>query len=185
MTSPPEATGGRGGRAAAAAANSSTAGSTSRTIRGRHATPAEAGRRCGTGTLSTSGPSALNSILNCSCSSHALSSAARGTPPPAQLLAPAMPASPSVAPTRPGTCWERVIGSTQQCHAAIVVFSAALVARSSQQPGSYGGRSGGAIWYFDIPSPNTSNTTLFSVLWPPSIALWGSLVPPYIPWWCD
>ena len=36
----------------------------------------------------------------------------------------------------------------------------------------------GGIWYFDIPSPNT---TVFSlhVLWPPSIALWGSLVPPY------
>jgi hypothetical protein len=31
-------------------------------------------------------------------------------------------------------------------------------------------------WYFDIPSPNT---TVSSVLWPPSIALWGSLVPPY------
>jgi hypothetical protein len=41
----------------------------------------------------------------------------------------------------------------------------------------YGGRSGGVFaWYFDIPSPNT---TVFSVLWPPSIALWGSLVPPY------
>ena len=34
----------------------------------------------------------------------------------------------------------------------------------------------GGIWYFDIPSPNT---TVSSVLWPPSIALWGSLVPPY------
>ena len=34
----------------------------------------------------------------------------------------------------------------------------------------------GGICYFDIPSPNT---TVFSVLWPPSIALWGSLVPPY------
>jgi hypothetical protein len=36
----------------------------------------------------------------------------------------------------------------------------------------------GGILYFDIPSPNT---TVFSVLdlWPPSIALWGSLVPPY------
>jgi hypothetical protein len=33
----------------------------------------------------------------------------------------------------------------------------------------------GGIWYFDIPSPNT---TVFSILWPPSIALWGSLVPP-------
>jgi hypothetical protein len=32
------------------------------------------------------------------------------------------------------------------------------------------------IWYFDTDSPNT---TVFSVLWPPSIALWGSLVPPY------
>jgi hypothetical protein len=31
----------------------------------------------------------------------------------------------------------------------------------------------GGIWYFDIPSPNT---TVFSVLWPPSIALWGSLL---------
>jgi hypothetical protein len=36
----------------------------------------------------------------------------------------------------------------------------------------------GGIWYFDIPSPNT---TLFSVLWPPSIALWGPWCPP-IPW---
>jgi hypothetical protein len=36
----------------------------------------------------------------------------------------------------------------------------------------------GGIWYFDIPSPNT---TVFSVLWPPSIAMWGSLVPPYTP----
>jgi hypothetical protein len=34
----------------------------------------------------------------------------------------------------------------------------------------------GGIWYFDIPPPNT---TVFSVLWPRSIALWGSLVPPY------
>jgi hypothetical protein len=34
----------------------------------------------------------------------------------------------------------------------------------------------GGIWYFDIPSPNT---TVFSVLRPLSIALWGSLVPPY------
>jgi hypothetical protein len=34
----------------------------------------------------------------------------------------------------------------------------------------------GGIWYFDITSPNN---TVFSVLWPPSIALWGSLVPPY------
>ena len=34
----------------------------------------------------------------------------------------------------------------------------------------------GGIWYLDIPSPNT---TVFSVLWPPSIALWGSLVLPY------
>ena len=34
----------------------------------------------------------------------------------------------------------------------------------------------GGYWYFDIiPSPNT---TVFGVLWPPSIALWGSLVPP-------
>jgi hypothetical protein len=29
---------------------------------------------------------------------------------------------------------------------------------------------------FEIPSPNT---TVFSVLWPPSIAAWGSLVFPY------
>jgi hypothetical protein len=36
----------------------------------------------------------------------------------------------------------------------------------------------GGISYFDIPSP-TSNTNIFRVLWPPSIALWGSLVPPY------
>jgi hypothetical protein len=28
------------------------------------------------------------------------------------------------------------------------------------------------------------NTTVFSVLWPPSIALWGSLVS-RIAWWCD
>ena len=41
---------------------------------------------------------------------------------------------------------------------------------------SYGGRSKGGIWYSDIPSPNT---TVFSVLWPPSVALWGSLVLPY------
>ena len=40
----------------------------------------------------------------------------------------------------------------------------------------YGGRSMGGIWYFDIPSPNT---TVFSALWPHSIALWGSSVPPY------
>ena len=32
------------------------------------------------------------------------------------------------------------------------------------------------IWYFEIPSPNT---TVFSVLWPPSSALWWSLVPPH------
>jgi hypothetical protein len=41
--------------------------------------------------------------------------------------------------------------------------------------GSYGGQSRGCIWYFEIPSPNT---TVFGILWPPSIALWGSLVPP-------
>jgi hypothetical protein len=34
----------------------------------------------------------------------------------------------------------------------------------------------GGIWYFGIPSPNT---TVVSVLWPPSIVLWRSLVPPY------
>jgi hypothetical protein len=36
------------------------------------------------------------------------------------------------------------------------------------------------IWDFEIPSPNT---TVFSVLWPPSIALWGPWCSP-IPWWC-
>ena len=155
MTSPPEATGGRGGRAAAAAANSSTAGSTRRTIRGRHATPAEAGRRCGTGTLSTSGPSALNSILNCSCSSHALSSAARGTPPPAQLLAPVMPATPSAAPTRPGTFWERVIGSTQQCHLRVLrSFGCAELLWDHAAAWIYelyGGRSGGVFGTLTYP----------------------------------
>jgi hypothetical protein len=40
----------------------------------------------------------------------------------------------------------------------------------------YGGQSRGCIWYFDIPSPNT---TVFGILWPPSIAHWGTLVPPY------
>ena len=35
----------------------------------------------------------------------------------------------------------------------------------------------GNIWYFDIPSPNS---IVFSVLWPTSIALWGSLVLPYM-----
>ena len=39
-----------------------------------------------------------------------------------------------------------------------------------------GGQSRGGIWYSDTPSPNT---TIFSVLWPPSVALWGSLVLPY------
>ena len=36
----------------------------------------------------------------------------------------------------------------------------------------------GGIWYFDMPSPNT---TVFSALWPTSTALdlWGSLVFPY------
>ena len=34
----------------------------------------------------------------------------------------------------------------------------------------------GGVWYFDIPSPNT---IVFSVLWPTSIALWGSAVLPY------
>ena len=52
-----------------------------------------------------------------------------------------------------------------------------IVIAAQLQPGrSYGGRSKGGIWYFDIPSPNS---TVFSVLWPPSIALWGSLVFPY------
>ena len=40
----------------------------------------------------------------------------------------------------------------------------------------YGGRTEGGTWYFDIPSPNT---TVFSVIWPTSVALWGSLVFPY------
>ena len=40
----------------------------------------------------------------------------------------------------------------------------------------YGGRSTGGIWCSEIPSPNT---TVFSVLWLPSVALWGSLVLPY------
>jgi hypothetical protein len=42
--------------------------------------------------------------------------------------------------------------------------------------GSQAMQSRRCIWYFDIPSPNT---TVFGILWPPSIALWGSLVPPY------
>jgi hypothetical protein len=35
---------------------------------------------------------------------------------------------------------------------------------------------GGDTWCSDILSPNT---TVFGILWPPSNALWGSLLLPY------
>jgi hypothetical protein len=54
--------------------------------------------------------------------------------------------------------------------------AAVEVSAIASEQHSYGGRSREGIWYFEIPSPNT---TVFSVLWPPTIALWGSLVFPY------
>ena len=57
-----------------------------------------------------------------------------------------------------------------------VTVRAPFSARGRARTRCYGGQSRECIWYFDIPSPNT---TIFGILWPPSIALWGSLVPPY------
>ena len=62
--------------------------------------------------------------------------------------------------------------------AVALTFGAPLLlpACSVRPARCYGGRSKGGIWYSDIPSPNT---TVFGVLWPPRIALWGFLVLSY------